>query len=40
MRIYTYKQLYKPDEVITVCNKEERNVNFVTIISANAFHIK
>ena len=41
MRIYTYKQLYKPDKAITsVRKKEERNINFVTIISANAFQIK
>ena len=35
MRIYTYKQLYKPGKVATVCKKEERNIDFVTIISAN-----
>ena len=41
MRIYTYKQLHKPGKVITsMPKKEERNVNFVTIISANAFQIK
>ena len=41
MRIYTYKQLYKPDKAITsVRKKEERNINFVTIISANAFQNK
>ena len=40
MRIYTYKQLYKPGKVITVHKKEERNINFVTIISANALQIK
>ena len=41
MRIYTYKQLYKPGKVITsVRKKEERNINFVTIISANALQIK
>ena len=32
MRIYRYKQLYKPDKAITVCKKEERNINFVTIM--------
>ena len=40
MRIYTYKQLHKPGEVIAMPKKEERNINFVTIISANAFQIK
>ena len=40
MRIYTYKQLYTPGKVITMHKKEERNINFVTIISANAFQIK
>ena len=41
MRIYTYKKLYKPGKIITsVCKKEERNMSFVTIISANAFQIK
>ena len=41
MRIYTYKQLYKPGKVITsLRKKEERNINFVTIISANTFQIK
>ena len=41
MRIYTYKQLYKPGKVITsVRKKEERNLNLLTIISANAFQIK
>ena len=41
MRIYTYKQLYKPAKVKTwVRKKEERNINFVTIIFANAFQIK
>ena len=41
MRIYTYKQLYKPGKVITSLHKkEERNINFVTIVSANAFQIK
>ena len=40
MKIYTYKQLYKPGKVITMHKKEERNINFVTIISANAFQIK
>ena len=41
MRIYTYKQLYKPGKVITsVRKKEERIISFVTIISANAFQIK
>ena len=40
MKIYTYKQLYKPGKVIAVHKKEERNINFVTIISANAFQIK
>ena len=40
MRIDPYKQLYKPGKVITsVCKQEERNINFVTIISANAFQI-
>ena len=36
MRIYTHKQLYKSGKVVTVRKKEERNINFVTIISANA----
>ena len=41
MRTYTYKQLYKPGKVITsVDKKEERNTNFVTIISPDAFQIK
>ena len=41
MRIYTCKQLHKHGKVITsMPKKEERNVNFVTIISANAFQIK
>ena len=40
MKIYTYKQLDKPGKVITVHKKEERNINFVTIISANASQIK
>ena len=41
MRIYTCKQLHKPGKVITsVHKKEERNIDFVTIISANAFQIK
>ena len=41
MRIYTYKHLYKPVKVITsLRKKEERNINFVTIISADAFQIK
>ena len=41
MRIYRYKQLCKPDKASTsVCKKEERNINFVTIISANALQIK
>ena len=41
MRIYIYKKLYKPGKVITsVGKKEERNINFVTIISANAFQNK
>ena len=41
MRIYTYKQLYKPDKAKTsVRKKEERNINFVTIISANVFQIR
>ena len=41
MRIYTYKQLYKPGKAITsVRKKEERSINFVTIISANALQIK
>ena len=41
MRIYRYKQLYKPDKAITsVRKKEEKNINFVTIISANALQIK
>ena len=41
MRIYTYKQLHKPAKVIILLHKkEERNINFVTIISANAFQIK
>ena len=26
MKIYTYKQLYKPGKVITVHKKEERNI--------------
>ena len=34
MKIYTYKRLDKPGKVITVHKKEERNINFVTIISA------
>ena len=38
MRIYTYKQLYKPGKVITsVHKKEERNINFLTIIPPYAF---
>ena len=38
LKIYTYKQLYKPGKVITsVAKKGERNITFVTIISANAF---
>ena len=41
MRIHKYKQLHKPGKVIiSVCKKEERKFNFVTIISANAFQIK
>ena len=40
MRIYTYKQLHKHGKVITTHKKEERNINFVTIISGNAFQIK
>ena len=41
MGIYAYKESYKPGKVITsVRKKEERNINFVTIISANAFQIK
>ena len=41
MRIYTYKQLHEHGKVIiSVRKKEERNINFVTIISANAFQIK
>ena len=41
MRIYTCRQWYKPGKVITsVLKKEERNNNFVKIISANAFEIK
>ena len=41
MRIYTYKQLYKPGKAITSVRKnEERNINFLTIISANALQIK
>ena len=41
MRIYTNKKLYKPGEVITsVLKKEERNINSVVVISANAFEIK
>ena len=41
MRIDPYKQLYKPGKVITsVRKKEEKNINFVTKISANAFQIK
>ena len=38
LKIYTYEQLYKPGKVITsVAKKGERNITFVTIISANAF---
>ena len=38
MRIYTYKQLYKPGKAITsVRKKKEGNINFITLISANAF---
>ena len=41
MRIYTYKQSYKAGKVITsVPKKEEININFGTIISADAFQIK
>ena len=41
MRIYTYKQLYRPGKVITsVRKKEENSINFVAITSANAFQIK
>ena len=41
MRIYAYKQLYKPGKVKTwVRKKEERNINFVKIIFANAFQMK
>ena len=41
MRIYTYKQSNKPGKVMaSVCKKEERNINFVTIISPNALQIK
>ena len=41
MRIYTYKQSNKPGKVMaSVCKKEERNINFVTIISPNALEIK
>ena len=41
MRIDPHKQLYKPGKVITsVRKKEEKNINFVTKISANAFQIK
>ena len=40
MKIYAYKQLDKPGKVITAHKKEEININFVTIISANAFQIK
>ena len=40
MRIYQYKQLYKTCKVIAVPKKEERNINFVTIISVNSFQIK
>ena len=41
MRIYTFKQLYKPGKVITLLRKKEgRNINFLTIISANGFQIK
>ena len=41
MRIYRYEQLHKPDKAITsVRKKEEKNINFVTIISAYAFQIK
>ena len=41
MRIYTYKQLYKPVKVITsVSKQEDRNINFVTIVSTYAFQIK
>ena len=39
--IYIYKQLYKRGNVTTsVGKKKERNINFVPIISANAFQIK
>ena len=37
MKIYTYKQLYKAGKVITMHKKEERNINFATIISAMLF---
>ena len=41
MRIYTYKQLYKPGKAITsVRKKKEGNINFTALISANAFQIK
>ena len=41
MRIYTYKHLFKPGKVIpSLCKKEERNINFMTIISPNTFQIK
>ena len=41
MRIYTYKQLYKPGKaIISVRKKKEGNINFTALISANAFQIK
>ena len=41
MRIYTHKQFHKSGKAITsVPKKEERNMNFVPIVSANTFQIK